>query len=90
MAKGLAVLFTFIFLGASLIVLAQYNNTSMASTGTGVNISSQYQPAYNASVQTTISAISISHYTVIVIAVSTVLIACLVVAGIVLMKRKMR
>lgn len=89
MTKGVTIIFTFILLASSLVVINQYETASMSSTATGVNTSgTPYNESYQASTQTTIAAISVSHYTTLIIAVSTVLITVVVVAAMVLIRRR--
>lgn len=89
MTKGITIIFTFILLASSMIVYNQYMTQSMASTATGVNTTgSPYNDSYQASIQTTISAISVSHYTIIIISISAVLITVVVVAAMVLIKKR--
>lgn len=84
MAKsaGIAIIFTLILLAASMVVLYQYEITSMSSTSQGVNLTNspkEIQDAYNASQHTTIASIAVSHYTILLVSIAAVLIALVII-----------
>ena len=87
MTKGMAAIFTVIFLAASMVIIYQYEITSMSSTSQGVNLTTapqEVQDAYAASTHTTITSIAVSHYTILFLGIAAVLIS---LASIILMAK---
>jgi hypothetical protein len=88
MAKGLGILLSFVLLAVTLLLVYQYSMTSLASTDTGVNLTgTQYEGAYAASVDTSVAAVGISKYIVLLVGGFAVLVALAVFVGIMIKKR---
>jgi len=81
MTKGIGIILTVSLLAASLVIIGTYMNTSMSSTAQGVNLSNspqEIQDAYNASQKTAVASVAISHWTIYLVGIFSVIIVLVV------------
>lgn len=88
MSKGLGIILSIVLLAVTLTIIYQYSMTSLAATDVGVNLTgTQYESAYDASVNTSITAASLSQYPIMLVGVFAILIALSILILMVMRKR---
>lgn len=90
MSKGIGIILTFVLLAVTLTMVYQYSISSLGATDAGASTAvagTQYQTAYNASVNTSITAVSFSKYPVMLVAGFSVLVALATLVLITLKRR---
>jgi len=91
MSKGIGIILTVSLLAAALVIVNTYMTTSLSSTSQGVNLSSspqEIQDAYNASQNTAIASVAVSHWTVYLIGIFAVIIVLVVLILMVQLNRR--
>lgn len=76
MSKGIGIILSIVLLAVTLLIIYQYSMSSLAATDVGVDLTgTQYESAYDASVNTSVVAVSLSQYPVMLVGMFAVLIA---------------
>lgn len=76
MSKGIGIILSIVLFAVTLVIIYQYSMSSLAATDVGVNLTgTQYETAYDASVNTSIAAVSLSQYPIMFVGMFAVLIA---------------
>ncbi len=91
MSKGIGIILTVSLLAASLVIMGTYMTTSLSSTSQGVNLTSappEIQSAYDASQNTAIASIAVSHWTIYLVGIFAVIIVLVVLILMVQANRK--
>lgn len=81
MVKGISMILTVSLLAASLLIIGTYSITSMSSTSQGVNLTTapqEVRDAYNASQNTAVASVAVSHWTIYLIGLFSVIIVLVV------------
>lgn len=76
MSKGIGIILSIVLLAVTLLIIYQYSISSLAATDVGVDLTgTQYESVYDASVNTSVVAVSLSQYPVMLVGMFAVLIA---------------
>lgn len=88
MSKGIGIILSIVFLAITLVIIYQYSTSSLAATDVGVNLTgTQYESAYDASVNTSITAVGLSQYPILFVGMFAILISLSTLIYIVMRKR---
>lgn len=88
MSKGIGIILSIVLLAITLVIIYQYSTSSLAATDMGVNLTgTQYESAYDASVNTSIAAVSLSQYPIMFVGMFAILIALSTLVYIVMRKK---
>jgi len=82
MSKGISIILSLVVLSVTLLLFYQFGMSSLASTDKGVDLTgTQYEQAYNSSVDTSIAAVNLAAYPLLLVGAFSVLVVLMLMIG---------